>query len=99
MNFYLFEMGRAVQMPDHSLRSLPANPLKDEQFIAVIAKLFGKCAQQSRFLLRSKEYRYYPTHKTAGELGQSSKQHRFTKAVLTVLDESLQLTNEKPAQI
>ena len=91
-------------MPDHSLRSLPANPLKDEQFIAkrivhVIAKLFGKCAQQSRFLLRSKEYRYYPTHKTAGELGQSSKQHRFTKAVLTVLDESLQLTNEKPAQI
>ena len=42
-------------MPDHSLRSLPANPLKDEQFIA---KLFGKCAQQSRFLLRSKEY--YP---------------------------------------
>ena len=46
-----------------SPRSLPANPLKDEKFIAkrivhVIAKLFGKCAQQSRFLLRSKEY--YP---------------------------------------
>ena len=34
VDFYLFELGRAVKMPDHMLRSLPANPLKDETSIA-----------------------------------------------------------------
>ena len=109
--FYLFELQRAVKMPDHSPPSLPANPLKDKTFIAKcillfrgIVSLFGKCAQQSRFRLRNTT----PTHKTAGKLGQISQTAfiltdnlltRFTKAVLTVPDESLQLTNEKPTKI
>ena len=59
-------------MPDHMLRSLPANPLKDETSIAkhiILLHGIGNCAQQSWFLLRNTT----PTHKTAGKLGQISQ--------------------------